>query len=91
MAGIKDILKIEQQRESSDDWTCIHLFQEGSFYRAYEVSAWLCTMHINQFKVTHRHVKGIDQTIVFVGFPVSSLEKRTPEIHQQSMSQTYKT
>ncbi len=79
MAGIKDILEIEQERAESKDWLNIHLFQEGSFYRAYEVSAWLCHTRINEFKVTHRHVKGIEQSIVFVGFPVSSLEKRTPE------------
>ena len=79
MAGIKDILDIERERSEPTDWLNIHLFQEGSFYRAYEVSAWLCHTHISQFKVTHRHVKGIDQPIAFVGFPVTSLEKRLPE------------
>jgi hypothetical protein len=28
-------------RETAEDWRRIHLFLEGSFYRAYEVSAWL--------------------------------------------------
>lgn len=79
MAGIKDILETEQSRAAVEDWRKIHLFQEGNFYRAYEVSAWLCHLHISQFKVTHRHVKGIDQTIAFVGFPLSSLDKRKPE------------
>ncbi|MDE7118214.1 MAG: hypothetical protein K2O61_06190 [Bacteroidaceae bacterium] len=79
MAGIKDILDIEQERNESKDWLVINLFQEGSFYRAYEVSAWLCHTYICQFKVTHRHVNGIGQAIAFVGFPVSSLEKRTPQ------------
>lgn len=79
MAGIKDILDIERERSEPMDWLNIHLFQEGSFYRAYEVSAWLCHTHISQFKVTHRHVKGIDQPIAFVGFPVTSFEKRLPE------------
>lgn len=79
MAGIKDILDIEQERKEPKDWLVINLFQEGSFYRAYEVSAWLCHTYIYQFKVTHRHVNGIGQTIAFVGFPVSSLEKRTPQ------------
>lgn len=35
MAGIKDILEIEQERRAPEDWLNIHLFQEGSFYRAY--------------------------------------------------------
>ena len=29
--------------------------------------------------MTHRHVKGIEQSIAFVGFPVTGLEKRVPE------------
>lgn len=79
MAGIKDILEIEKGRKNVEDWRKLHLFQEGSFYRAYEVSAWLCHKYIHPFKVTHRHVKGIDQSIAFVGFPVTSIEKRKPE------------
>lgn len=79
MSGIKDILETEQSRPTAEDWLMIHLFQEGSFYRAYEVSAWLCHLHVGEFKVTHRHVRGIGQAIAFVGFPVSSLEKRKPD------------
>ena len=65
MAGIKDILEIEKDRKTLEDWRKLHLFQEGSFYRAYEVSAWLCHKYIHPFKVTHRHVKGVDQSIAF--------------------------
>ena len=36
MAAIKEILEIEQMRETAEDWRRIHLFLEGSFYRAYE-------------------------------------------------------
>ena len=36
MAGIKDILDIEQERNESKDWLVINLFQESGFYRAYE-------------------------------------------------------
>ena len=60
MAGIKDILEIEQMHETSEDWRRIHLFLEGSFYHAYEVSAWLCYKHISQFRVTHRYLKGMN-------------------------------
>lgn len=79
MAIIKEILEIEKSRPEFVDWRKIHLFQEGSFYRAYEVSAWLCWMHLNKFKVTHREMKGLDQTVAFVGFPLTSLEKWKPE------------
>lgn len=78
MAIIKEILEIEKTRTAIVDWRKIHLFQEGSFYRAYEVSAWLCWMHLNKFKVTHREMKGLDQTVAFVGFPLTSLEKWKP-------------
>ncbi len=78
MAGIKDILEIEKMRTSVDDWRQVNLFQEGSFYRAYEVSAWLCCCHLHEFKVTNRNMKGIEQLVTFVGFPLTSIEKWKP-------------
>lgn len=74
MAQISEILTLEKDRTDSS----IHLFQEGSFFRAYEWSAWLCCWFISQFKVTHRKLKNIESSVVFVGFPVASLEKFTP-------------
>ena len=53
----------------------IHLFQEGSFYRAYEWSAWLMCKFFHDFKVTHRHMKGVEQSVTLIGFPVTSLSK----------------
>ncbi|MCD8235575.1 MAG: hypothetical protein LUD00_02740 [Prevotellaceae bacterium] len=47
MSEIKDILDIEQERSEPKDWQVINLFQEDSFYRAYEVSAWLCHTYIS--------------------------------------------
>lgn len=79
MAGIKDILEIEKQRESKEDWYKMNMFKEGTFLRCYEASAWLCHRFISEYKVTHRHMKGIDQSIAFVGFPVTNLEKITPD------------
>ena len=58
----------------------IYLFPEGTFYRAYEWSAWLCCRFINQFKATRREVKGeLGETVVFIGFPITSLGKFLPE------------
>ncbi|MGM9621429.1 MAG: hypothetical protein ACI3X4_08260 [Bacteroidaceae bacterium] len=79
MAGIKDIMEIERGRHNPGEYGKIHIFQEGSFYRAYQFSAWLCTMYMKDFKVTHRQMKGIDESVCFVGFPVTSLEKWVPE------------
>ncbi len=58
MAQIGDILEKERKRETDGDGRVIHLFQEGSLYRAYERSAWLCVKHVNpQMKVTRKAPK----------------------------------
>ncbi len=77
MAKIKDILAIESRRVTAEQCRTVYLFQEGTFYRAYEWSAWLCVRYIQQFKTTKRMFKNEDASIVFVGFPVTSLEKYT--------------
>ncbi len=77
MAKIKDILEVEKQRVTEEQCRTVYLFQEGTFYRAYEWSAWLCVRYIQQFKPTKRMFKNENASIVFVGFPVTSLEKYT--------------
>ena len=74
MAGIKDILAIEKQRDNIEDWHKMNMFKEGNFLRCYEVSAWLCHRFISEYKVTHRHVKGIEQS-VFCWFPSEQSRK----------------
>lgn len=75
MAQLKEILELERQRAGIEQCAAIHLFQEGTFYRAYEWSAWLCVRYVQEFKVTHRLLKNSDESMVFIGFPVSSLQK----------------
>lgn len=79
MAKLNEILEIESRRHSVDECRVINLFQEGTFYRAYEWSAWLCVRYIQQFKSTKRYFKNLEDCLVFVGFPVTSLQKYTPE------------
>ena len=79
MAKIKDILAVEAQRASEEQCRAVYLFPEGTFFRAYEWSAWLCVRYIQQFKPTKRLFKNEETSLVFVGFPVTSLEKHTPE------------
>ncbi len=74
MAQIIQIVQAEKDR-SDQTRNVIHLYQEGSFYRAYNWSAWLCHRFIQQFKVTHKNIKGVDESVLFVGFPVTSFEK----------------
>ena len=67
---LKEILSIEENR-TEDSRGVIHLFQEGTFYRAYEWSAWLCHRYVHQFKVTHKLFRNIESSVLFVGFPVT--------------------
>ena len=77
MSQIIQIIQTEQER-TNDSRNLIHLYQEGSFYRAYNWSAWLCHRFINQFKVTHKSLKGIEGSVLFIGFPVTSIDRFFP-------------
>lgn len=72
MSQLKEILEREKDRSSLEQCGKIHLFREGTFYRAYEWSAWLCLRYYTELKVTHRLLKG-GEDIVFVGFPLRAL------------------
>lgn len=76
MPTISEIYETEHGRESYDT---IHLYAEGSFWRAYEYSAWLFTRSIHEFKVTKRLMKGVEGPVTFIGFPRTSLEKWLPK------------
>lgn len=93
MAHLKDILTVEQQRTTDAECRQVHLFQEGTFYRAYERSAWLVITYISPLKPTRRNVKGQEESIVFCGFPITSLPKYTPDgcaaIVQEDKSVTF--
>lgn len=78
MAQLKDVFEIELNRDNPHTFGVIHLFPEGTFYRAYEWSAWLCHRYFTELKVSHRLVKG-GEDIIFVGFPLTSLDRYTPE------------
>lgn len=75
MPKLSEILDVEKQRLSPESLREIRLWTDGSFYRAYEWSAWLCIRYVRQFKVTKRYIKNIDTDVLFVGFPQSSLDK----------------
>lgn len=78
MSQLKEILQKEKERDSVEQCMVIHLFREGTFYRAYEWSAWLCLHYFTELKVTHRLLKG-GEDIIFVGFPLTSIDRYTPE------------
>jgi hypothetical protein len=95
MASYKEIFEVEKQREGTEHWNVIHLFREGNTYKAYEWSAWLCREFAvtddqiaqtssHRLKPVHKEVKSSSGTIIFVGFPVTSLAKFIPNDNQIS-------
>ena len=71
MPSINEILEIESQNNGS----FILLYPEGMFYKAYERSAWLACMYLGNLLVKKRYIKKVQQDVVSVGFPKSSIEK----------------
>ncbi len=73
------MLAVEASRQTEDDYRIINFCLEGSFYRAYEWSAWLAVRFISELKVTKRYSNAAETSIVFVGFPLGSMQKFTPK------------
>ena len=74
MASIAEIIKRE---ESTDDM--IVLYKEGLFVRAYQKSAFLILQRGIHLKVLKKHIKVVNQNVVSVGFPETSLSKHFEE------------
>ena len=53
----------------------VYLYPEGTFYKAYQKSAWLLCTKVHPFKVSARSLKGLDGPLLSVGFPMTSLDK----------------
>ena len=79
MSSLKEIVENEGQRDSLDKCGTAFLYREGSFYRAYEWSAWLFVRHVSDFKVTCRVFKAVEQAVAFIGFPLTSAGKFMPD------------
>ena len=76
MATLKDILEIEKSREDISKVRVIHLFQEGNFLRAYEVSCWLFHRFVNdKYVISCKHYKSVKDPVCLLGFPPASLDK----------------
>lgn len=90
MAKLVDILQQERERDNADQWGVIHLYKTGSFYSAYEWSAWLiavitfndevrmATKDRKPISVTRIPMANSDETFCRVGFPLKSIEKYIP-------------
>ena len=88
---ISEILAIEKNCQDSQTHNIIHIFKEGAFYRAYEWSAWLIAVIVNAatgntLAITKKKAKDSDDTFVFAGFPLTSMEKYIPNEAQLSFT-----
>lgn len=84
MAKLEEIIRTEKSRSDSRTFSQIHLFKEGAFLRAYEQSAWLMSRYAaaDLQPKKHKTRQTTDGTFVFVGFPLTSLDKYRPERSQ---------
>jgi len=60
MATIKEMLETEHKRDRQD---VIHLFGEGTFWRAYEQSAWLCVRSVSRAKGYPQNWEGLPERV----------------------------
>ncbi|GHT49757.1 hypothetical protein FACS189440_16010 [Bacteroidia bacterium] len=64
----------------------IHLYKEGSFWKAYENSAYLFVQHIKAYQTRLRYYKNIDQEIISIGFPDVALPKIIQAVETQGIA-----
>ena len=68
MPTIKDKLKAEERNERT-----VRLWPEGTFFKAYERSAYLFVMQVRNYEVRRRYVQAVGQDVVSIGFPQTVL------------------
>jgi hypothetical protein len=66
--GISGVILIEDGNTNN-----IHLYKEGSFWKAYERSAYLFVHHIKPYRTKLRYYKNIEREVISIGFPDSAL------------------
>lgn len=59
----------------ADNTGSIWLYLEGSFYKAYERSAFAFCTRIREYKTLRKESKTLGRDILYVGFPMTSLER----------------
>ena len=63
MSSIKEIIEHESSMFQGGERGVIHLHREGSFFRAYDWSAFLACRYLHEFKVNKRTFSGIELSI----------------------------
>lgn len=71
MAKLAEILAAEYERKDRASWMKVHLYRDGRFLRASEISAWHCVRLCgNDITVSHRKSPQAEGgSYVTIGFP----------------------
>lgn len=72
---LKEKLKLDKEAVAR----AMAFFVDGTFYAAYERSAFLATRLLPPLKVSCRFRKAVNQSVAQVGFPAASLSKFAPD------------
>ena len=66
----------------------IRLYLEGTFYKAYERSAFAFCTRIKDYRVLRKESKTLGRDILYVGFPMSALDKTLGNAMTRKVSDT---
>lgn len=80
---LKEITTREKENNS-----CIFLYKEGIFWKAYEKSAYAFCVSYQNYKPTRKLIKSIGEEVVSIGFPVAVLTNRVPIDRIKIVSET---
>ncbi|MBQ3753258.1 MAG: hypothetical protein II864_06895 [Prevotella sp.] len=69
MPSIKEKLKAEERNERT-----VRLWPEGTFYKAYERSAFLFVKQVREYSPRRRYIQAVGQDVLSIGFPQTVLE-----------------
>ena len=67
----KDSIELESAAPAGT----IRLLDNGSFYRAFNHSAWLFQCCVSEYKVMRKYVKALKSDAFFIGFPKEKLQE----------------
>ncbi len=91
MPKIAEILLLERTRPQASDLNLVHIYKTGTFYTAYDYSAWLMAVisYNDEVRSQSRDRKPLavtriklateDGTFCRIGFPIKSIEKFAPK------------
>lgn len=95
-----EAIEKENQRQDPSTWNKIYLHKDGSFYHAYEWSAWLiktiiCTEEFQKQRndsvilsaIRYNNKKSLGEYVI-VGFPLTSLSKYIPTYKDTDLTES---